>query len=636
MSRTAGLRDGPRGGRSGSPRVAGRPVATTEGPTPWSGWSRIALAAVPASAVVLAPGGLFRFVLPKLAVLAVAVLAAALAPAAGRLHRWAAWLVGVGAAWLAVAALTGAAPLAQVLGRWPRYEGLVAVPLYVGALWAGARLLGPQVTGSSVRWLWAASALVAALLGTVSALEAAGLRPLGGDVSRPGALLGNASDQGVVGVLLVALLCVPAVRRRSPLLLLGLAGALVTVVSSASRGAVLGVLTALLVCFVAQRPGSASWRSAAVIGPVAAAAVVVVGTLALPLSRARALGTSGLATETVTGRSDLWRSAVDLAADHPLLGAGPSGLVDALPAHRTQSWATTADPVSVVDSTHSWPVQALVAGGLPLLVSALALAAVVVVLGIRRLRAARAASTPEQSDLVIGALAAVVGYGVALSTHFTSAGTAGLAALLAGTLVAAAPSHRRFVAPAVAVVSGALTVALVVGTAAEYPLASAVRHASVGDVDAADDQFALAQRLRPWDLDIPLVAATTFFAGTQAGDVPSAEAAARWARRSVDATGSLEAQRVLGAGQLVAGQPTVALETLDDALRRAPLDASIQVWRGLALAQLGDERNAEQAWLAATTNKPTAAQAWALLARLYESQGRVEDHARALDLSAGR
>ncbi len=589
------------------------------------------------STVVLAPGGLFRFVLPKLAVLALAVVAAALARRTGQLHRWVAWLVGAGAVWLVVAALAGAAPLPQVLGRWPRYEGLVALPLYAGALWAGARLLGPRAPTDSVRWLWGASAVVAAVLGCVSAAEAAGLRPLGGDVARPGALLGNASDQGALGVLLLALLCGPAIRRRTPLLLVGLAGAVVTVVTSASRGALLGALVALVVCTVAQRVGSGTWRTPGVVGPIVTAVLVVVGTLALPLSRSRALGTSDLAVDTVTGRGDLWRSALSTAAGDPLVGAGPSGLVDALPAHRSQDWAAGADPLSVVDSSHAWPVQALVAGGVPLLVLALALAVAVLVLGSRRLRASRTAADPEQPDLVLGALAAVMGYGVCLLTHFTSAGTTGLAALLAGALVAVPTAgRRRLVAALVGSAAGVLALVLLVGTAAEYPLASAVQHASVGEVAAAESDFASAQRLRPWDLDIPLVAASTFFAGTQAGDAESAEAAARWARRSLDATGSLEAQRILGSAQVVGGEPAQARATLDDALRRAPLDASVEVWRGLALAQLGDEAGAEEAWLAATRNAPTAPRAWGLLARLYESQGRVDEQERAAELAGGR
>src|SRR6187399_2770225 len=122
----------------------------------------VAIVLAVVASVVFLPGALERWTLPKELLLVVATLLAAIAAPAGRLPRWLWILIGVGAAVLAVSALLGAAPVTQLFGRWPRYEGLVTIPVYVAAVWTGARLLGPGADGGR-RSIFTTSVAVAAI-----------------------------------------------------------------------------------------------------------------------------------------------------------------------------------------------------------------------------------------------------------------------------------------------------------------------------------------------------------------------------------------------------------------------------------------------------------------------------------------
>ena len=106
---------------------------------------RAALLLLVVSGACFLPGALDRFVFPKLAVAAAGVTLALTVSARGRLPRE----VHRDARARRAAAARGrrspsTAPVAQLLGRPPRYEGVVALSVYLGALVAGARLLGAR------------------------------------------------------------------------------------------------------------------------------------------------------------------------------------------------------------------------------------------------------------------------------------------------------------------------------------------------------------------------------------------------------------------------------------------------------------------------------------------------------------
>ena len=211
-----------------------------ERPLPRERW---ALALLAAGTAAILPLALNRFVFPKGAVIAAGVLLATTVPARGRLPQAAVAILSLVTFLLVASALNGAAPTAQLLGRPPRYECALMLPLYLGACFAGARLLGPgRARGSTacfLRWL----SIAAILIALEAVVEATGLRPLASSASRPGSL-GDADDEGAWAVLALGPLAAAAFRVGGRIHLAGALAAAATLVCSGSRGALVGALVA--------------------------------------------------------------------------------------------------------------------------------------------------------------------------------------------------------------------------------------------------------------------------------------------------------------------------------------------------------------------------------------------------------
>ena len=161
---------------------------------------------------VFLPGALNRFVFIKLALAMVAIACALMAELPGRLQRRSRILLILGGITLASSACLGQAPLAQLMGRAPRYEGLVTLSVYLGAFLMGAWLLGPGANPVLRAHLVRATAVAASMIAFVAVLEAVGLHPLATSASRAGSLLGNATEQGAYGAGVVGL-CLHAITR---------------------------------------------------------------------------------------------------------------------------------------------------------------------------------------------------------------------------------------------------------------------------------------------------------------------------------------------------------------------------------------------------------------------------------------
>ncbi len=291
-----------------------------------------------ASSIFFLPDAFVRWFLPKDALAAIAVVLASVAVARGRLPRW---FVAAASAALAVALLSvliSAAPGVQLWGRWPRYEGLVTLPVYFGAVWVGARLLGPAAPAASLRTLVRAIATAAVALGLVSLLEAVGARPIATDLARPGSLTGNATDQGVLGAIFCAMLILPVLRAwaeprkafaERAWLSTALLFAAATVIVSASRAGLLAAVTVLGILMVLEIVPSTSRRRLHLVGLTALAGMVLIGgALTVPFTRSRLLGASPLSTQSLEGRFIFWSDAADVLAERPL-GVGVSGFLNA-------------------------------------------------------------------------------------------------------------------------------------------------------------------------------------------------------------------------------------------------------------------------------------------------------------------
>ena len=567
--------------------------------------AEFAPALVALSVLAFIPGGLFRFTLIKIVVVLLA-LACGLAGTKGR--RVPRPIIGV----LLAGALTIAAGIAVsgnagpgLLGRWPRYEGALTLGIYVGTLVMGAKILGGPTSIRAWQWLHRSLAAAALMLALLSTFEAMGLRPLGGAADlRPGATLGNATDQGLVAVLMVGILALPALNRGDTwrwFLRAGLAAAALTAVLSGSRAALLGLL--LVIAVVAAFSLSQRSKHIKVIAITAGVAVAAVGLAALliPASRDRLFDGS-----TVSGRWLLWQQTLEMVRDHPWMGVGTNRFVDVFPGHQTRQWALEIGNSFPPDSPHMLLLQALVVGGLPLLVLLIALTALVVRYGLRNIKTAG----PAQRDHLVGAFAALVAYSVGLLTHFTSPATIPLALLLCGALIAvptrtteaartphSAPSaslHTGLARITTVAAAAAIVLALAImvpASIAEWPMAKGVAAASAGQQQEADEYFEQALRLRPWDGDSALLAAQAFAGPATNGDAGAAALAVKWAERSLRHTPkSGEAMLALSIGHIYSGDLAAGKAVLDGLIAGTPNLAAPYIQRGIAEFGLGNAK----------------------------------------------
>jgi hypothetical protein len=535
---------------------------------------------------VFLPGAYDRFDLPKLAWCAAAIAVAMWAPPRGRLPRLVSAAVAVGVALLSVHALSSDAALTRLIGRAPRYEGLLGLSVYIGAAAAGARLLGPDRARGSTTWLLDFVAIAAIAIAIEAVLETAGLYPLQSNVARPGSLLGNASEQGAWGVLALGPLAALAVWRRRPLHVAGAIAATTTIDCSLSRGAYIGAAITVAI-LLPLLPGHRQRVALLVCSAIAAVAVFT-----LPTSRARVTGTSPLASETVSGRGLLWGETLHVIASEPLVGVGVGGFVDALPRHQTLRYEREIGPQTLPDSPENWLLQAAVDGGLPLLAISVALAAATIARGLRATLA-----EPEQADraALAGMVAGVAGYGVALLFYFTSSGATPLAMLFAGALLAerlptgaALTSRIKRTRVAAAVGFGVLTVVLVPAALAEIPLRSAILSSSRGAVATADANFRAARTLRPWDAAIDEDASHAFAELASSNVAGAATAGVPWASRSLSATpDSVQAIADAATIDLGTGRAVTAATLLDHALALDPLDGDLRIAAAGAALVLG-------------------------------------------------
>lgn len=607
---------------------------------------------VACSVLVFQPGGLFRFTWIKVAWLLLAVGVGVLAPAGGRLPRSIRRTLCGAAVVLAAAMAFSANPWASFLGRWPRFEGVLVIGLYLASFALGAKILGRPAGTRNWAVLRAALTPALVIIAVISALEAAGFRPLGGAADlRPGATLGNATDQGIIGVLAAAVLALPALRNGSALknrlARAGLAAAVLTTVLSGSRAGLLGLAVVVIVLTAAQsRVGAARTR---VLGTGSGALLVLAAAaVAVPTARER-LFSAG----TVNGRWLLWDESVKLVSDHPWTGVGPSGFVDTITGYHTLEWAVRVGNSYPPDSPHSWVLQAAAAGGLPLLLGAALVACFVLRSASRNLRTS---DNRVDRDNLTGALAAVTAYGLILLTGFTSPATTPLAALICGGLVStsslstttaadavirqgatAVSRLRRAVPPVAGAAAAGLLAALGLAVAvpaaiAEWPMAAAASAVTAGDLPTAETQFQRAYALRPWDSDTALLAAQSFAGPAADGDGAAARHAITWARIALARTpNSSEAGLALAIGYINNGNLRQGKDILDGVIARSPSDAAPYLQRGVANFGLGNIAGSAADLTAAAERAPDSPEAWTVLSRIYD---RLGDAGAAADARA--
>ena len=612
---------------------------------------QVAVALLCVAPLAIIPGGENRFVFGKIAVFAAGVAVACFATPRGRLPRGITGLLIAGFALTALSAGLGSSPLEAIAGAAPRYEGLPTLALYAGCGWAGARLLGPTASRATVRALeWSLTATAVAIA-FIAVLETAGLRPLSSNVSRPGSLIGNASDEAALGVLIAGTLGWIALRRgimshtgrrESVVALVGAGAASVVVALSASRAALVGLVAVAVILAL----GAPARRRVVLIGAVAAVAVV---TLVAPAPRGRVTGSSPLATATVHGRLLLWEETLGLIGHHPAVGIGPGMFVNEITREHDLRWQEQVGPANPPDSPHDWLLQVAATGGLLLLGVVGAICVPTALAGRRLLRSERTRVSSDEPGrdgvgIGVGAFAGLVGYGVALLFGFTAPGTTPLAAVLGGAVLAQAPllnpaepewswSPRTIVRWLIAAGATALVVLAILGSAAEIQLREALHAAAAGDVSTADSHFGAAGSLRSWDSSIEGAAGHAFvvIAQSRSSEAELAtDRAAYWigkARRDRPHDEQVE----LDAAALaeVRSDYTNAEALLRGVLGRDKQNPAVLLRLGVVQGESGALAQAADTLLEVTRIDPTSPDPWDDLAIVYRLEGHPDLAARA-------
>lgn len=558
------------------------------------------------ASVVVLPGGLNAFTLPKLATACAGVALALWGPRRWKWPRPVVVCLAAAASAVVVAAMISDDPVGQLIGVAPRYPGLVSLLPYFGVAMAGAQL---KMSGES-RWLVGTLSTCAAAVALVSASETLGFRPLASDVARPGSLLGNASDAGQWGVLALGLCSALWLHRRDRASGAGLLMSGAVVALSGSRAALLGVLVACVAVAVLRQH-----RTAPVV-----ALVVVGAALLIPSVGARVTGNSPLAERTATGRALLWQESLSLVVHEPL-GVGPGGYADAIPAEHDERYARAVGPSTPASSPESWPLELLVVGGPLLLLAGLGLAGLT----------ARSGWRQRADPAVAGMTAGLLGYGTALLFGAVSPGPGVLAALFAGSLLAVDRGRCR--QRPVSIAYAVLAVLLAAGAVAEVPLRRALELVGTGDVTHAHASFAAARELRGWDPNLSMLEGHAFAAASAAGN-PEATS---WCISALAPTHrSLAVLADLATCQENLAHFEEAAALLRQAAWRDPTNALTSLRQGVLAAELKDYAAAEAFLQRAARLAPTSPDPWVDLAQLYRLLGDSSGEQAALSEAARR
>ena len=300
----------------------------------------------------------------------------------------------------------------SLYGERLSYQGLLTLLLYVG-FFAFARLTIADDRG--LRLLTWAVAGGATLVAGYALVQKAGLDPIwegylpGGRVFSS---IGQANALAAYFVLAIPVTLALLVGSRTIvrlLVLLASAAMVAALVLTQSRGGFLGFLAVLASLAVGggllvRLPVSRRRFGVGVVVAVALAAIVAAGVSASG-NRERVSS----ADSSIRFHLDAWRVAVEVAAEHPLLGTGPETFPDVFPRYShlvlPGDRATALDAFRV-ESPHNVYLGIAAGSGIPAL---LAYLAVIAGFFVATVRAARSASRERQLVLV-AFLAAVTGH----------------------------------------------------------------------------------------------------------------------------------------------------------------------------------------------------------------------------------
>jgi O-antigen ligase/tetratricopeptide (TPR) repeat protein len=611
------------------------------------------LAAVP---VLFVPNAVDAFEQVKVFLLLTTVLpVAALSPRLldprgpdGRLRGFSvAALAYLGAAVLSTAFSTS--PVTSLVGASESYSGLSTV-VSTGALFVVARRLGFDAGRRRAFAIAVAAGTAAAA--AYGAVQTAGLDPLhwthaaafGGRL-RPFGTMGHPNHLGglLAMVLPIDLWLARSTFRRGRQglgIALGLATMLSAVVlvatlSRAAWGAAVAGLAVFLGLVLERRR---RWIAGAALVGLAGAGLVLLST-ASPGSSARVLEERLRAGVAVGPRAEIWRAAGDVFRESPVLGSGLDTFALAFARHRPPLYWTKeydATPAKAHNEIlHALATQGLVGAGAWLLAVGGAM-----LLGARALRVAPS----DERGLVAALLGSWIAFVVLVQTGFAVVVLTSILAVWAATfaaLVEPAPGVRpaRESAPA-PLWTWRLAVAAAWVAVVLLPLMASVS-AKRAETASPDEAVVLLDRAKHLDplrvlyarrLGIALLHPDVSEPERTARLLRSREVLARAARLvAADAYGwaSLSASetKLAAAGLLDRQQP---FRSLDEALCLDPANVTFRTAGANAALELGDLDRARRYAEDAASVLPDFAPARAQLAHVAAREGRLDDAVRLL------
>lgn len=524
-----------------------------------------------------------------------------------RLPSGVVWAVGVFVIVFVMASLASATPLLSLLGRSPRFEGVVWLLAVLATAALGAKVLHSDLGRSVFHRSASAMLVVLAVASLADVLSSAQRRIV--------TFTGNASDAAALAVFGVAS---TLWGRADAWGRAGLGAALLTVGLAGSRAGLLatGVL-------VAVKAGQAWWKDRrwGSLWPLAWGASSLVVMLVTPLARGRILLQSPLAGATVDGRRLMWRESLDLWLAQPLLGAGPSRFVDEINAHHTLEWARIVGPANPPDSPHNALLQVLTTTGILGLLAGFAVIATIVL-----------AWRGTNHKLRAPAAAAALGVGLVALTHVTSpVYVIPLALLVGGSLGRGSGGDApNAVALAARFGTGVLAIILAVWggavLAAESKLAAGAEALAAGRLDAIQTLVEVGR----WPLG-PDLARRAGHALVQVGwsHPTHVESTALLEPACAALPSSVECLIPLADAYAQAQDSVAERRVLDTVAGIDATNADVVLRLGSAAAEAGDFTAAEGYFLEVASLSPQAPGPWENLERLYRTLGNEEAAAEA-------
>ena len=281
--------------------------------------------------------------------------------------------------WIVLATALSVHPPTSFLGKYARFEGLVSFFSYAALFFLAVQVLR---TAGRRRALARSAVLAGAFVAFYAILQYLGLDPIHWGQPTPfesGRAFSTMGNPEFLGTYLVLpLLVAPALAltedRTGWRVAYGLCFFLLTAgwVVAFTRGAWIGGIVGLALLTFAVVRGRVRLLTGDLVSLAVAAAVVAVLVV-------RSLGSSSEVTNVATRfrsilntgtgsaltRREIWKSALEMVRDRPLVGHGPDTFRLVYRQYETVAYSRAAGFLSIPDNAHDYPLQLAASIGIP-------------------------------------------------------------------------------------------------------------------------------------------------------------------------------------------------------------------------------------------------------------------------------